>query len=264
MIFLLQLVLYVIIGVSNICLGMNQQGWEIGRVTDYAYNDTKVRSGNLEIYYDGNKNYEQCARFKSETDTIKLTNFDQEYRDILEGIKKNGADPLIWKKNGTKEEALKIKKIKNTQECLELLNIPEECKVVLKRDNILLDTLKIYHAENIEIIRQTLSLNKPFIINFSNIPSCDQVKVKVYKNESYIYWKEWTPLLSSQDVGSFGLGHCLDKPQTIDIDLNKEQEALYYFRRNKWISRLSVLALFAVIAYQLKNKIYNVGSLLLQ
>jgi len=266
--------------------------WNISYVSptnlDADFQTEQPMQGKLQIYYRNNimNKYEVAAQFKSaaqEQAIIKINNFDDvrklQVESTYEDSRKTGKPFYVYivetHQKGKPGKVLEVTAIKKTEEPEKLLDIKRKYCVVIGNDTIMLNAstgeepITLYNQYNIAAIRRALSLNKSFILNViheikNNNLSTTQGKVMSYRDGSYILWDGWIPSFKRFCVGMPVLLKIIDTPKNVYVDLNREKEESYYHQRNKWISRLSVVALFALIAYQFKNKIYNFGSLLLQ
>jgi len=266
MMFILQLVFC--LSFVNICWGMDNQVIERWNVIIYKNSYGNYRnliSGKLQIYFvKKNNEYKPSARFIPDNNKEALVQINNFNDDMYQEVFKNNC-VYIEEKGNAFRKTLQVTQIQDTNETEELLNMKGEFQIIVAGDNIILHSMNIerdyplYNQYHIEAIRKELLLNKPFIINLCSMTGIISGKVKEWKSISSIWWKGWVPSL--EETGCFTL-QGIDDAKEINIWLNNEKGLEYYHTRNKWISRISMLAVLLLITYQLKDKIYNIGSLL--
>jgi hypothetical protein len=284
------IVLCLLVSISSVCFGMDEEGlWRIDSISNDVWNPylsiTQHLSGKLEIFYVPKDNtYEFAAQFKPNDISRKIIRFENFGNDQYQEVKKlesslgsvSGEIKVVGKypftiANKDKYEALTVTTIEQKYELEELLGM-KRCYVVLKSDSILLkyaedsqEIIELCHQDNIKAIRDAVYSGSPFTVNICTSSIYDQFKVTDYTNGSYLQWNGWVPFFHFLCVGMPMLLTIVEKPKQINIDLTKDKkESLHHYKRNKLIGRGLMLLTGALIGYLLRNKIYNIGSLLLQ
>jgi hypothetical protein len=138
------------------------------------------------------------------------------------------------------------------------------------------------HPDNIATIQQALFSGKSFIIDFMENNRVTQGQVKDYSNGYRLRWNnysnglrlQYNSLISSYDLKNFDPLNldCFktiiplednNKPRIISLDLDKEEKPQSY-QLKKLMGGGLLAAVLAVVIYQLKDKFYTLGDLLLQ